>query len=156
MKECLRDIGSPIPAFLYTFWPVGMSGRNAYATNNGYLNSNAPGRYGDLYTQDNVSSTSSLDGYGSSERRPGGYGGLGPEPNEEISSPFTSSTRYGVDEDGVHRVEPQDNRDPYYSESSRSKDTAAPRANGNFTANIYSRRRGQRSMEGESHSSLPR
>jgi hypothetical protein len=129
--------------------PAGMSGRNPYATNNGYSITNAQsGRYGDLYTQDNNSSTSSINGYGSRERRPGGYGGLGAEPDEESPQPPTSRRRQGIEEDPGYRRRPD--RDLEYSDSSRSRDRAGPRTNGVPTAAVYSSRRGQRSMEGES------
>ncbi|ERF70132.1 hypothetical protein EPUS_00319 [Endocarpon pusillum Z07020] len=125
-----------------------MSGRNPYATNNGYSNSNAPGRYGNLYAQDNNSSTSSVNGYSTRERRPGGYGGLGLEANEESPQPPVSRTRYGFEQGAGYRRRPaQDSRDRDYSDSSRSRDRAAPSTNGVPAATAYSSRRGQGSME---------
>ena len=144
------NLSSHTRACVYIFLSAGMSGRNPYALNDGYATSNARGRYGDLYAPDNNSSTSSVNGYGTRGRRAEGYGGLGPEPNEESPQPPTSRTGYGVEQDvGYRRKTARNNRDQEYSDSSRSRDRAAPRTNG---VSAYSSRRGQRSMEGESPS----
>jgi hypothetical protein len=154
-EGCLRDARCHICARVYPLLPAlpaVMSGRNPYAISNGYSITNAPaGRYGDLYTQDNNSSTSSINGYGSRERRPGGYGGLGADPDNESPQPPTNRIRPGIGEDsGYGRRPRRDETEREYSESSRSRDRAAPRTNGGHTPAASSSRRGQRSMEGES------
>jgi hypothetical protein len=128
-----------------------MSGRNPYAANLTHSNSNASGRYGDLYAQDKSSSTSSINGHLPRERRPGGYGGLGADPNEESPQPAISRPRYGVEEDaGYGRRSARDNRDREYRDSSRSRDRAVPKTNGISATAGHSSQRRQRSMEGES------
>lgn len=131
-----------------------MSSRNPYAnaTNDGYSNPSTAARYGDLYAQDNNPPTGSVNGYASRERRPGGYGGLGPTPDEESSQRPPSHARYGVEEDvGYSRRPARDNRDQNYNDSSRSRERATPKTNGMASAAGYTSRKGQRSMEGESY-----
>lgn len=148
-KTCLRNDGGQLRAHVYTISPAGMSGRNPYATNNEYSNSNASGRYGDLYAHDNDLTRNSVNGHGSRERHPRGYGGLGSDPNEESPQP-TSHTRPVVADDAAYRRRPARNdRDEEHSDSSRSRDRGAPRLNGLPTSTGYANRKGQRSMEGQ-------
>lgn len=85
-----------------------MSGRNPYAVN-GYANTNATNpnasaRYGDVYNQDNPSSTS-VNSHTSRGRRTGGRGGFAESSQEDVHNPQAGSARprYGSNESGAQR-----------------------------------------------------